>query len=399
MPNANLTAPIPDFNNTEIAFKSKSNADLKNSYWLFKAIGINWLVKFGPAIVNTAFALKLPVTTLIKKTVFKQFCGGESIDDCKKSIDLLYQHNVGTILDYSVEGKESDAEFNKTTDEIITTVKKAAEQPHKIPFCVFKVTGLASFALLQKISSGQKLNTEDIIQYQSLEKRISQICFTAFSFKVRLLIDAEESWIQPAIDEIAEKMMAEYNRDMAIIYNTIQLYRHDRLMFIKQSFAKAKQNNYKLGLKLVRGAYMEKERERAKIMGYTDPIQLDKAASDRDFNLALEYCIQHIESISICAGTHNEDSSKLLTELMQKNNISKNDDRVYFSQLFGMSDNLSFNLANAGYKVAKYLPYGPVNSVLPYLFRRAQENTSAAGQAGRELTLITKELNRRKHKQ
>lgn len=386
---------LPDFNNTAIAFQAKSNAELRNSYMLFKAIGYNWLVQIGPTLVNSAFALRLPVKGIIKNTVFKQFCGGESINECEKSINLLHQFNVGTILDYSVEGEEREDVFDATANEIIKTVDKAKGNA-KIPFSVFKTTGVARFALLEKVSAGEKLTPDEFAEFERVKKRVDKICGAAFNANVRIFIDAEESWIQPAIDDLADNMMAVYNKQRAIVYNTIQLYRHDRLAFLKTSFTKAQHGNYYYGVKLVRGAYMEKERKRALDMGYSDPIQPNKEASDRDYDLALEFCVQHINRISICAGTHNDKSCLLLVNLLNSNGISKNDERVYFSQLFGMSDHLSFNLASAGYNVAKYLPYGPVQAVLPYLFRRAQENTSAAGQAGRELVLITKELQRRK---
>lgn len=386
---------LPDFNNTAIAFQAKTDADLRNSYMLFKAIGYNWLVKIGPAMVNTAFSLRLPIKGLIKKTVFKQFCGGENIAECEKSIDLLHKFNVGTILDYSVEGEEREDVFDATANEIIQTINKAKGN-NKIPFSVFKTTGVARFALLEKVSAGEKLSPDEFAEYERVKSRVEKICSAAFKANVRIFIDAEESWIQPAIDDLADNMMAVYNKQRAIVYNTIQLYRHDRLAFLETSLNKATQGNYFYGVKLVRGAYMEKERKRAADLNYTDPIQPNKHASDRDYNLALEFCMQHVNRISICAGTHNDQSCLLLINLMEIYNVNKNDERVFFSQLFGMSDHLSFNLSNAGYNVAKYLPYGPVQSVLPYLFRRAQENTSAAGQAGRELTLITKELQRRK---
>jgi proline dehydrogenase len=386
---------LPDFNNTAISFQAKSNAELRNSYILFKAIGYNWLVKIGPTLINAAFALKLPIKGLIKNTIFKQFCGGESINDCDKIINLLYQFNIGTILDYSVEGEEREDVFDATANEIIKTIEKAKGNV-KIPFCVFKTTGIARFALLEKVSANEKLTPDEFAEFERVKNRVNKICGAAFAANVRIFIDAEESWIQTAIDDLADNMMAVYNKQNAIVFNTIQLYRHDRLEYLKKSFNKAQLGNYYYGVKLVRGAYMEKERKRALEMGYIDPIQPNKEASDRDYDLALKFCVENINRISICAGTHNDKSCLLLVKLLNEYNISKNDKRVYFSQLFGMSDHLSFNLSNAGYNVAKYLPYGPVQSVLPYLFRRAQENTSVAGQAGRELVLITKELQRRK---
>jgi proline dehydrogenase len=383
-----------DFSNTEIAFKSKSNAELRTSYLLFKAIGMNWLVKLGTPLVETAFALHLPIKPLIKHTVYKQFVGGEDINDCEKAIDNLYKFNIGTILDYSVEGKEAEEDFEYTCKETIETIHKAKNNP-KIPFCVFKVTGVARFALLEKVNSNGTLTTEEATEYQKVIARIEKICKTAYENNVRIFIDAEETWIQQAIDNLATAMMEKFNKQQAIVYNTLQLYRHDRLAFLKASHEHALANNYYLGVKLVRGAYMEKERERAQTLNYTDPIQTTKENSDKDYDLALKFCIENIDRISVCAGTHNENSSKLLAQLMLDKNIPNNDKRIFFSQLYGMSDNLSYNLANAGYNVAKYLPYGPVKAVMPYLFRRAAENTSVKGQTGRELNLILKERKRR----
>jgi len=384
-----------DFNNTEIAFKSKNNRELKNSYFLFKAIGYNFLVKLGPPIIEWCFKLRLPVKGLIKATVFKQFCGGEDIEGCENAIDKMHTFHIGTILDYSVEGEENEHTFDATAQEIIKTVEKAANNP-KIPFSVFKVTGIARFGLLEAINNKKTLGADENSAYERVCKRVDQICATAARLNVRIFIDAEESWIQDTIDALALDMIKKYNKEKAIVYNTLQFYRHDRLAFLKLEIEKAKQENYIYGIKLVRGAYMEKEADRASKMGYLNPIQATKLNSDNDYNKALAFCVEHLNYTAICAGTHNEESCLKLVDLMQKNAIAKNDERIYFSQLFGMSDHLSYNLANAGYNVAKYLPYGPVKSVLPYLFRRAQENTSVKGQAGRELALIQKEIARRK---
>lgn len=386
-----------DFNNTEIAFKAKSNKELRNSYFLFKSIGYNWLVKLGPPLIQACFSMKLPIKGLIKATVFKQFCGGENIADCEDAINKLHAFQIGTILDYSVEGEENEVTFDETAAEIIRTIQKAANNP-KIPFSVFKVTGIARFGLLEAINNQKELNTEEAAEYNRVLKRIDQICATASQLNVRIFIDAEETWIQDAIDHLALQMIQKYNQQKAIVYNTLQFYRHDRLAFLEKVLANAKQGNYSYGIKLVRGAYMEKEADRALKMGYLNPIQPTKLNSDIDFNKALEICIDNITHTAICAGTHNEESCKVLIELMHKYQLNKNDQRIYFSQLFGMSDHLSYNLADGGYNVAKYLPYGPVKSVLPYLFRRAQENTSVKGQAGRELALIEKEMARRKGK-
>ena len=383
-----------DFSNTEIAFKAKTNSELRTSYFLFKAIGINWLVKMGTPLIETAFALHLPIKSLIKHTVYQQFVGGENITECEKAIDTLDKYHIGTILDYSVEGKEAESDFENTCNETIDTIYKAKGNS-KILFCVFKVTGLARLALLEKINSNNTLTENEIIEFEKVKARIEKICNTAFENNVKIFIDAEETWIQNPIDQMATEMMVKFNKNEAIVYNTIQLYRHDRLSFLKDSFNHAVANNYFLGIKLVRGAYMEKERARAAELNYTDPIQINKENTDNDYDHALGFCLENINRISICAGTHNEKSSITLAQMMLDNNIEINDKRIYFSQLYGMSDNLSYNMANAGYNVAKYLPYGPVKDVMPYLFRRAAENTSVKGQTGRELNLILKEKARR----
>lgn len=389
---------VLSFDNTDIAFKAKTNASLQQSYFLFKVIGYNWLVKMGTPLVNTAFSIGLPIKGLIKKTVFKQFCGGESMDDCDQTMAELYRYGIGTILDYSVEGEEKEEVFENTMKETLLTIKKAANNP-QIPFCVFKVTGMGRFDILAKVSSNETLTAAEETEFGKIKNRIYTICKSAFDNNVRIFIDAEESWIQESIDRMAEEMMKEFNQQSAIVYNTIQLYRHDRLAYLKECHKQAVEQHYILGVKLVRGAYMEKERKRAADLGYASPIQPDKTASDRDYDEALAFCIEHINRIHLCAGSHNESSSLLLAKLMDEQHIPNNDQRIYFSQLYGMSDHISFNLSNAGYNVAKYLPYGPVKAVMPYLFRRAAENTSVKGQAGRELTLISREVARRKQRQ
>ena len=383
------------FDNLENAFASKSNGEIEQAYWLFKAIGNPSLVKTGSSVAEWALRNHLPVKGMIKGTIFKQFCGGENIQECTLTINKLGNYGVGSILDYSVEGKEDEKDLDHACEEIIATVKRA-KGDQQIPFSVFKVTGLARHYILEKVSAGESLSDADKAEFDRVAKRVQRICEEGFNQNVSVFIDAEESWIQKAIDDMATDNMERYNKERAIIYNTLQMYRHDRLSFLKVSYEKAAQGNYFLGLKLVRGAYMEKERERAIELKYPSPIQPDKESTDRDYNEALRFCVEHIERISICAGTHNEESSLLLTELMSKKGLSKSDDRIYYSQLLGMSDHISFNLAKEGYKVAKYVPYGPINSVLPYLTRRAQENTSLAGQMGRELSLLLAEKKRRK---
>lgn len=384
-----------NFNNTEIAFSGKNNKELRRAYVLFKILSFPWLVKLGKALTLFAFKIRLPIKGLVKRTIFAQFCGGENIEESKQKINELGQFKIGTILDYSVEGQEDDKTLEETCHEIIKTAQIANENPD-IPFCVFKVTGVARFSLLEKISSGSDLETEEKQEYLKVVHRVDSICKQAFQSDTPVFIDAEESWIQIAIDALAESMMAKYNKEKAIVYNTIQIYRHDRLSFLKKSFEKATQGNYHLGIKLVRGAYMEKERARSKQLNYTDPIQLNKENTDSDYQCALTFCIENIHKISLCVGTHNENSVLQTIELMKKHGLKNNDQRIYFAQLLGMSDHLSYNLAEHGFSVAKYVPYGPVREVLPYLMRRAEENTSVKGQTGRELSLLMAEKKRRK---
>lgn len=380
------------FDNTQIAFISKSDSDLNKSYWLFKLIGNPMLVKYGGGLAP--LGLKLGFKGLIKNTIFKQFVGGENIADCNRTIEQLGKYNIGTILDYSVEGKESETDFDNCCKETIETIHRAKNDKN-IPFSVFKVTGLARFALLEKVTAKQTLTSEESAEYERVRERVRRICEEAYTNNQPLFIDAEESWIQQAIDDLANENMARYNKNAAIVYNTFQLYRKDRLAYLKTSLEMGKTNGYHVGAKLVRGAYMEKERARAAEMNYPSPIQDTKANSDKDYDLAVEFCVENIDRMGLCAGTHNEKSSLLLVDLMKKKNIAANDKRIFFSQLLGMSDHISYNLSQNGYNVAKYVPYGPVKEVLPYLIRRAQENTSVKGQTGRELSLIIKEKERR----
>lgn len=384
------------FENTAIAFQSKSDKELQKAYWLFKIVGNPSMVKMGKTATNLAFALRLPINGMIKRTIFSQFCGGESIEQCSTAIETLGKYGIGTILDYSVEGKTSEEDFTATVEEIKRTIDRAANDQN-IPFAVFKVTGISRFGILEKANDATvELTDAESDELEQVIARIDDICKHAFSNNVPVFIDAEETWIQDTIDRICMGMMIRYNQERAIVFNTLQMYRHDRLEFLKKSIREAKEGNFKLGIKLVRGAYMEKERERAAKNAYPSPIQPDKASSDRDFNKALELMIEEIDTVSFCAGTHNEDSSLFLTQLLEKSGISPNDKRVYFAQLLGMSDHISYNLAHHGFNVAKYVPYGPIKEVMPYLLRRADENTSVAGQTGRELSLIIREKQRRK---
>lgn len=384
-----------NFNNTQIAFADKSNSDLKRSYWLFKIIGWNWLIKIGPALLKVFMPLYFPIP-IIKTTIFKQFCGGESIADCEKTIAELGKKNVKTILDYSVEGKQEEVVFEANLIEALETIKKA-ESNTSIPFAVIKLTGFARFELLQKINDNIVLTEIEQNEFERVKQRLNTLCKSSFDANVPLFIDAEETWIQNTIDALALEMMQKYNKTKAIIFNTAQFYRWDRITYLNELLQLAKNENFFVGLKLVRGAYIEKERERALKLNYTDPMQKSKANTDKDFNLALKICVENINHISFCCGSHNEESALYLIELMQQHQLKVNDERIYFAQLLGMSNHISINLANENYNVAKYVPYGPVKDVTPYLIRRAEENTSIAGQTGRELQLILNELERRKN--
>jgi proline dehydrogenase len=386
------------FENTEIAFRSKNDADLNRAFWLFKIIGNPSVVKFGKWATNLALSINLPIDPIIKKTIFKQFCGGTTIQDCEQTIQQLSIYNIGTILDYSVEGKIKEEDFEKTTDEIIATIVRASKDT-KIPYAVFKVTGIATFSLLEKANSIENELTENEKKsFASIVSRVDRICKSGFDCGIPVFIDAEESWIQDTIDRLTQTMMAKYNKDKAIVFNTIQMYRHDRLDFLMKVIHDSKINGYHYGIKLVRGAYMEKERARALQMNYLSPIQSNKGSTDNDYNKALSVILENFNHLSLCAGTHNEESSLLLTELLEKFNVNKDDQRIYFAQLLGMSDHISYNLSSEGFNVAKYVPYGPIKEVLPYLLRRADENTSVAGQTSRELSLLSKEKERRKKK-
>lgn len=385
-----------NFENIKVAFADKSDKDLSRAYLLFKTISNPIISNTLTAFIKVAMWLHLPISWAIKATVYKHFCGGTTIENSQATIDKLWESNIGTILDFSAEGKENEEDFNLAMNETIASIQKAKSES-SIPFSVFKPTGLARFALLEKISNNSNLTKEEEIEKTNFEGRIENICQTASDNKVPLFIDAEESWIQGAIDDIAIKMMQKFNKNEAWIYNTLQLYRNDRVDHLEMLFKLAAEEKFFVGLKLVRGAYHEQEIERAKEKGYNCPVHTIKENTDIDYNKALTLCIENIDFVSVCAGTHNEESSALLVELLNKHNISKDDKRVYFSQLLGMSDHISYNAAKEGFNVVKYVPYGPVKDVLPYLIRRAEENTSIAGQMGRELTNIIEEKKRRRN--
>ena len=387
-------API-SFEDTRVAFASKSDGELRRMYALFAAMNSGGLVKMGGGMMKSALKWGFPGTKfLIKGSIFKQFCGGESIRECRPVIEELGKYRVGTILDYSVEGEGNDRSFNRTRDEILATIEEARNSPH-IPFSVFKVTGLADVKILEKLQAKQPLSLVEIAQHERAISRMDAICARAHQHGVRVFVDAEESWFQHTIDELAYEMMRKYNRESAIVWNTYQLYRHDRLEALQAAHRDAEEDSYYLGVKLVRGAYMEKEGRVAQQRGLQNPINSTKQATDDLYNESLRYCVEHVGRISTCAGTHNEASSLRLTELMNQHGLAPGDARIWFAQLYGMSDNLSYNLANAGYNTAKYVPYGPVEAVMPYLLRRADENTAIAGQSSREFLLIQREIRRR----
>lgn len=393
-PTATRTTVLPDLSNTRIAFAHMNNAGLTRAYWLFRVIGTPWLTALGSGLTKVALALHLPVKGLVKATVFKQFCGGESIEESLRTARNLAKRGVGTILDYSVEGEDDKEAMDRTAEETLRTIAAAKGDPD-IPFSVFKPSGLMRTDVLAKVSAGEQMDPDEAAAWAQGRKRVERICQAAHDAGVPLLIDAEESWTQDAVDDLVREMMQRYNKERALIYSTVQLYRHDRLEFLRRELDRAKAEGYHVGMKLVRGAYMEKERERAAQMGYASPIGKDKAEVDGFYNDALRLCVQHIGRMGVLNGTHNETSTLLLAELMQEAGLAKNDPRIHFGQLLGMSDNISFNMAAAGYNVVKYVPYGPVRKVLPYLIRRAEENTSARGQTGRELALIIAERKRR----
>lgn len=383
------------FDDTSIAFEAKNNKELKKANFLFSVVNYPLISKLATASVEIGMKLHLPIKGIIKHTIFEHFCGGETISESSKTIDMLGKYNIGTILDYSVEGENDESSFDVTRDEIIKTIE-VANKSKDIPFSVFKVTGVAPTELLAKIQKREELSNEEKDAFNRAKDRVNLICKTAFELEVPVLIDAEETWIQDPIDELAYAMMKEYNKKKCIVFNTLQMYRTGTLEALKKAFHYAAMSNYHLGVKLVRGAYMEKERERAEELGYESPIQPTKEATDDNFNMGVAFCIDNKQRVSLVCGSHNEYSNYYLALLMEKHSMKNNDPRVCFAQLYGMSDNISFNLAKAGYNVAKYVPYGPVKSVIPYLLRRASENTSVAGQSSRELSLIRKELKRRK---
>ncbi|WP_111682662.1 proline dehydrogenase family protein [Winogradskyella tangerina] len=383
------------FENTGTAFALKSDSELERAYFLFKMISSQPLVRIGTAATNFALKANLPVEGLIRSTVFDHFCGGVNEEDCLPVIDKLFIKGVSSVLDYSVEGKETEEQFDSALEKILKIIHFCDER-EAMPIVVFKPTGFGRFALYQKKSEGIAFNEPEQEEWNRVVARFDAVCKLAKEKDVEVLIDGEESWMQDAADDLVEEMMRIYNTDQTIVYNTLQCYRWDRLDYLKELHKRAKAGGFKVGMKIVRGAYMEKERQRASEHGYKSPICENKQASDDNFNNALSYILEHISDISLFIGTHNEESCYLAMELMEKYNISKDDNNVWFGQLYGMSDHISYNLAAVGYNVAKYIPFGPVKDVMPYLIRRAEENTSVAGQTNRELELLKTEKRRRK---
>ncbi len=384
-----------DFNNTQIAFSGKSNNDLFRASWLFTTIASPTIVTIGNFFASLAIKLHIPINWFAKPTLYKQFVGGETIEECVPIVRQLEKYNVKAILDYSVEGGESDSYMEGVLQETLRTVDFAASDPN-VPIAVFKPTAFAPGYVLEKASSGQAMNAMEQISIDNFRRRIGILCDHAYKLGVPLMIDAEDVHFQPIIDEVTMQMMEKYNHEKAIVFNTYQMYRTDRLDVLKKDHARALEKNFFLGAKFVRGAYMERERRRAAKMGYPSPIHPDKPSTDKAYNDALTFSVEHLDRINIFNGTHNEESCHHLMKLMDKHKVAKDDQRIWTSQLYGMSDHISFNMAHAGYNVVKYMPYGPVKSVLPYLVRRAEENTSIAGQTGRELKLIKMERKRRK---
>ncbi|WP_343694165.1 proline dehydrogenase family protein [Flavobacterium sp.] len=385
------------FDNTQVAFSLKSDTELDRAYFLFKMIDSEPLVRIGTAVTNFAIKAHLPVEGLIRATVFDHFCGGVNENDCLTVVDKMFTKGVSSVLDYSVEGKEEEAQFDAALEMTLKTIEFAKERL-AIPFAVFKPTGLGRFELYEKLGEKQTLSPAEQEEWNRVVARFDQVCSEAYKKDVALLIDGEESWMQDAADDLVTDMMRKYNKEKAIIFNTLQMYRWDRLDYLKGLHEIAKKEGFFIGMKLVRGAYMEKENKRAEEKGYVSPICVSKQATDDNYDAAVHYMLEHLETMAIFAGTHNELSSYKLMEMMAQKGIAKNDKRIWFGQLYGMSDNISYNLAENGYNVAKYLPFGPVKDVMPYLIRRAEENTSVAGQTSRELSMIKTERKRRKGK-
>jgi proline dehydrogenase len=384
-----------DFSNTEIAFSNKSDKELKKTAWLFKWMNNQNLVKLGSKIGLFAIKFRLPFTeTVVRNTIFPQFCGGETLLDCQSVIDKLYEYDTLTILDYGAEGKSDEDDLDTAMDETLKAIEMAASN-NSVPVVSTKITGLVDNVILEKLHNKESLSEGDQRKFQHLVERVDEICSKAQELGISIFVDAEESWLQDPIDELVMQMMEKYNKSQVTVYNTYQLYNIYKLDHLKRDHQRCMEKGVLLGAKMVRGAYMDKERLRAAEKGYPSPIQPDKAATDRDYNLALKYCVAHYETISSCCASHNAESNMLQAALIHEKGIPHNHSHINFCQLYGMSDNLTFNLANAGYNAAKYVVYGPIKDVIPYLIRRTEENASVTGEMSRELTLIDKEMRRR----
>lgn len=384
-----------DFTDTEIAFSTKSDKELRKMSKLFSLMNKNALVNIGSKLGLLAFKLRLPfVDTIVRNTIFQQFCGGENLMDCQNAIDTLYKHDSLTILDYGAEGKSSEEDFNRVMEETMRAIEFAASN-NSVPVVSTKITGLVDNDILINLQSGKAQDESEKRAYQQLYERVDKICKKASELKVGVFVDAEESWLQEPIDDLVMEMMEKYNHGKVIVYNTYQLYRHDKLSQLKEDHQKALKKGFLFGAKLVRGAYMEKERERALEMNYPSPIQPDKESTDKDFDEGVAYCIRNYKQIASCCASHNLESNRKQAELIDELGLQKDHPHFNFCQLYGMSDYITFNIGKAGYNVAKYVPYGPIKDVIPYLIRRAQENSSVTGEMSRELSLIKKEIKRR----
>jgi len=384
-----------DFSNTEIAFADRSDKELKKTAWLFGMMNNQWLVGIGSKIGLAAIKLHLPfVQGAIKNTIFEQFCGGTTLLESQKTIDRLKNSNIKSILDYGAEAKEDESELNHTMNENLRSIEFAATLDF-VPVVSTKISGLGRFELLESVQAGVAFTEETKSEYRSILRRLDAICSAAASKGMSVFIDAEETWVQETIDHLAEMMMKRYNTERVVVYTTCQMYRHDRLQYLYELYERSQKEGYLLGVKLVRGAYMEKERDRAEEMGYSSPIQPSKEATDEAYNTALRFCLDHYEKIASCNASHNADSAMLLATQMVERNIPRDHPNFMFCQLYGMSDNLTYNLAASGFNAAKYVVYGSVREVVPYLIRRAQENSSVTGDMSREYRLVADELKRR----
>ena len=385
------------FENTAVAFAPKTDTELQKAKWLFSLIGNNKLVSLGTSLADFALKIHLPISPLFRVTVYEHFCGGETFDECKKTIAKLHKNHVYAMLNYGVELKEREEDFDKTIEKNIEALEFAGKNKDVKVLCI-KITGFGRFGLFEKIQAGKKLTKAETEELERVKYRLNNLCQSASKNNVSIYVDAEESWIQDTLDSIVEDVMAKYNHQKAVVFNTLQLYRWDRLDYLHAQLKEAKSKGYILGVKLVRGAYMEKERDRAKDMGYKSPIHVNKESVDKDFNEAMNLCLDHLNHVSVCIASQSEESNMLAIQQIDKKKIDRKHPHILFSQLYGMGDNITFNLARLGFNASKYLPYGPVKDVIPYLIRRAQENTSVSGQMGRELRLLVTEIERRKKK-